>query len=78
MAALGTQDKANGVAAPAEKAHIAQSAERVLGKDEVIGSIPIVSTNSRVVGQPAAHTETKIAEEDDQWPKRSSNAPSRM
>ena len=26
-------------------AHIAQSVEHVLGKDEVIGSIPIVGTN---------------------------------
>ena len=32
-------------------AHIAQSVEHFLGKEEVIGSIPIVSTRWQVVGK---------------------------
>ena len=33
-----------------KSAHVAQSVEHVLGKDEVIGSIPIVGSNRRAVG----------------------------
>ena len=33
-----------------ENAHVAQSAERVLGKDEVISSILIVGSNRRMTG----------------------------
>ena len=29
---------------PSQRAHVAQSAERVLGKDEVSGSIPLVGS----------------------------------
>ena len=30
---------------PSQQAHVAQSVERVLGKDEVSGSIPLVGSN---------------------------------
>ena len=39
------------------KAHVAQSAERVLGKDEVISSILIVGSNLAVQSQAATGTE---------------------
>jgi hypothetical protein len=46
-------------------AHVAQSVEHVLGKDEVTGSIPVVGSMRDIFrGLPL-------------WPKRSLNGPSR-
>ena len=44
-------------------AHIAQLVEHILGKDEVIGSIPIVGSRKRE--HPAAGRRAKIPKTDD-------------
>src|SRR5260221_12100133 len=71
------------------RAHIAQSAEHFLGKEEVIGSNPIVGSRTDLSRSPEAMVtgeavpETRETEPNEvgvrqvQWPRRSSSAPSR-
>gem|GEM_PF-4247349 len=50
---------------PMPSAHVAQSVERVLGKDEVGGSNPLVGSTYNI-------------NKSNQWPKNSSNAQNHM
>ena len=60
--------------APRHPAHLAQLVEHVLGKDEVVGSNPMVG--SKKLQEPRDRSQFDIAQEKARWPRRNSHAPS--
>src|SRR5262249_6704265 len=70
MAGQGSYGRLVGRSAEGAKADVAQLAERVLGKDEVTGSIPVIgSSKSRQLTKTTRATTSNG--DGEQWPRRS-------